>query len=89
MHGVDGVSGREISRRTGLARDTVARWLAATEPPKYQRQPAGSKLGPFKEWICERLAADPRIQSQRLREIAGDIGYRGGRSILDDWQARC
>jgi transposase len=85
MHRVDGLSGREISRRTGLARDTVARLLAATEPPKYEREPAGSKLDPFKDWICERLAADPRIQSQRLREMAGEIGYQGGKSIFDDF----
>jgi transposase len=85
MHRVDGLSGREISRRTGLARETVARLLAATEPPKYQREPTGSKLDPFKDWICERLAADPRIQSQRLREMAGEIGYQGGKSIFDDF----
>jgi transposase len=34
MHRVDGLSGREISRPTGLARDMVARLLAASEPPK-------------------------------------------------------
>ena len=85
MHRVDGLSGREISRRTGLARDTVARLLAASEPPKYERKSAGSKLDPFKGWICEQLAADPRIQSQRLRELASELGYRGGKSIFDDY----
>jgi Mu transposase, C-terminal domain len=85
MHRVDGLSGREISRRTGLARDTVAGLLAATEPPRYARAPAGSKLDPFKDWICEQLAVDPRIQSQRLRELAGEIGYEGGKSIFDDY----
>ena len=85
MHRVDGLSGREISRRTGLARETVARLLAASEPPRYRRESAGSKLDPFKDWICERLAADPRIQSQRLREMAGELGYQGGKSIFDDF----
>jgi transposase len=83
MHRVDGLSGREISRRTGLHRDTVARLLAAPGPQRYSRRPAGSKLDPFKDWICEQLAADPRIQSQRLREMAGDLGYEGGKSIFD------
>jgi hypothetical protein len=68
-----------------LARYTVAGLLAATEPPRYARAPAGSKLDPFKEWICEQLAVDPRIQSQRLRELAGEIGYEGGKSIFDDY----
>ena len=85
MHRVDGLSAREISRRTGLARDTIARLLAAPEPPRYVRQPGGSKLDPFKDWICEQLQADPRIQSQRLREMAGELGYRGGKSIFDDF----
>ncbi len=85
MHRVEGLSGREISRRTGLHRDTVARLLAASEPPKYERAPAGSKLDLFKDWICEQLQADPRIQSQRLREMASEIGYEGGKSIFDDY----
>ena len=85
MRRVDGLSAREISRRTGLARDTVARLLAAAVPPKYERRPTGSKLDPFKDWICEQLAADSKIQSQRLREMAGEIGYEGGKSIFDDF----
>ena len=85
MHRVEGLSGREISRRAGLARDTVARLLGAPAPPKYERRPAGSKLDPFKEWICGQLAADPRIQSQRLREMACELGYEGGRSIFDEF----
>ncbi len=77
MHRVDGLSAREISRRTGLARDTVARLLAAPGPAKYSRPAAGSKLDPFKDWICEQLAAGPRIPSQRLRELAVEIGFAG------------
>jgi transposase len=85
MHRVEGLSGREISRRTGLHRDTVAMLLAAAAPPRYQRKAAGSKLDPFKDWVCEQLRADPRIQSQRLREMAGEIGYQGGKSVFDDY----
>ena len=85
MQRVDGLSIREISRRTGLHRKTVRRALAASLPPGYGRRPAGSKLDPFKDWVCEQLAADPRIESQRLRELAGEIGYEGGKSIFDDY----
>jgi hypothetical protein len=35
--------------------------------------------------ICERLAEDPAIPSQRLREIAGEVGYRGGKTVFDDY----
>jgi len=47
--------------------------------------PAGSKLDPFKEWICEQLREDPELQAQRLRELAGDLGYEGGKTIFDDY----
>jgi transposase len=85
LYRVESVSIREISRRTGLHRKTIRRALAAVEPPRYSRPAGGSKLDPFKDWICEQLAVDPRIQSQRLREMAGELGYEGGKSIFDDF----
>jgi hypothetical protein len=83
MERVEGLSAREIGRRTGLARDTVSRLLAADAPPRYSRAPAGSILDPFKEWVCEQLQADPKVPSQRLREMAVEIGYAGGKTIFD------
>jgi transposase len=82
---VEGRSQREVARLTGLARDTVARALASEVPPRYTRAPAGTKLDPFKDWICEQLREDPTIPSQRLREMAFDLGYQGGRTIFDDF----
>jgi transposase len=85
LHRVDGVSIREISRRTGLHRKTIRRALAAPEPPRYSRPAGGSKVDPFKGWICDQLSVDPRIQLQRLREMATELGYDGGKSIFDDY----
>jgi transposase len=85
MHRVERLSIREIGRRTGLHRKTIRRALAAESPPRYSRPPAASKLDPFKEWICEQLQADPRIQSLRLREMAIELGYVGGKTIFDDF----
>lgn len=82
---VEQLSVREISRRTGLHRKTVRRALTAEVPPTYSRSLTGSKLDPFKDWICEQLQADPGIQSQRLRELASELGYAGGKSIFDDY----
>ncbi|MBV8733973.1 MAG: hypothetical protein JO120_04270, partial [Solirubrobacterales bacterium] len=76
---VEGRSQREVTRLTGLARDTVARAVASDMPPRYVRAPAGSKLDPFKEWICAQLREDPAIQAQRLREMAAELGYEGGK----------
>jgi transposase len=85
MHGVERLSIREIGRRMGLHRKTIRRALASSEPPRYRRQPAGSKLDPYREWICEQLRVDPRIPSQRLRELAQELGYGGGKTIFDDY----
>ena len=85
MKRVEGLSAREISRRTGLARDTVSRLLAAPEPPRYVRALVGSILDPFKDWICEQLDDDATTTSQRLRELAEEIGYQGGKTIFDDY----
>ena len=85
MHRVERLSIREISKRTGLHRKTIRRALAAESPPRYSRPPAVSKLDPFKEWVCEQLRADPRIQSLRLREMAAELGYEGGKTIFDDY----
>src|SRR4051812_43538372 len=85
MHRVERFSIREISRRTGLHRKTVRRALAAQTPPSYSRPSAASKLDPFKDWICEQLRSDPQIQSLRLREMASELGYEGGKTIFDDF----
>jgi transposase len=81
----EGRSQREVSRLTGLARDTVARAVASETPPRYSRAPAGSKLDPFRDWICEQLSVAPSIPSLRLREMAAELGYAGGRTIFDDF----
>jgi transposase len=85
MHGVERLSIREISKRTGLHPKTVRRALAAPVPPKYVRAAVGSKLDPFRDWICEQLREDPSIESQRLREMASELGYAGGKTIFDDF----
>ena len=82
---VEGRSRREVARLTGLARDTVARAVASEAPPRYARAPAGSKLDPFRDWICEQLRLAPSISSLRLREMAAELGYEGGKTIFDDF----
>ena len=85
MHRVERMSIREISRRTGLHRKTIRRALAAQTPPRYSRPVAASKLDPFKDWICGQLREDPQLQSLRLREMATELGYEGGKTIFDDY----
>jgi transposase len=85
MHRVERLSIREIHRRTGLHRKTIRRALGSDGPPAYRREPAASKLDPFKGWIEEQLQVEPGIPSTRLRELARELGYEGGKTIFDDW----
>jgi transcriptional regulator with XRE-family HTH domain len=78
-------SQREVARLMGVARETVARAVRAEVPPRYERSCVASKVDPFKEWICEWLRADSTISSLRLREMAVDLGYEGGKSTFDDY----
>jgi transposase len=80
---VRGLSKREISRRTGLARDTVDRAVRSNEPPAYRRAPAGSKLDPFKDEIHRLLKVDPKLPGQRIRELIAPLGFEGGKTIVD------
>jgi hypothetical protein len=78
-------SQREVARLTGLARGTVARAVRSERPPTYVRAPAESKLDSFREWVCDQLRAEPGMPSQRLRELAEELGYAGGKTIFDDY----
>lgn len=84
MHFIDGVSIREIRRRTGLHRETIRRALAAKRPPAYRRPKAASKLDPFKEEIERLLRSDHRMPGTRIRELIAELGYEGGKTILND-----
>jgi transposase len=82
---VEGLSQREIHRRTGVHRDTIRRALASPEPPSYgPRPPRASKLDPFVGAIEELLADEPTLSGMRVREELEKLGYRGGKTILDD-----
>lgn len=64
---------REISRRTGLARNTVKKYLSSEEiEPSYPRRVSSSKLDPYAEklagWL-ELEATKSRKQRRNLKQI--------------------
>lgn len=85
MKQVEELSIREIARRTGHDRNTVRRALRRAGPPVYRRPPRPSKLDPHKPRIHELLGDDAKIPSSVIRERIAEDGYRGGKTILDDY----
>jgi transposase len=82
---VEGLSQREIHRRTGVHRDTIRNALASSTPPVYgPRRPRTSKLDRFVAVIEELLADAPTLSGMRIREELEKLGYEGGKTILDD-----
>jgi transposase len=85
MHFVERLSIKEVQRRTGRDRKTIRRALRSAEPPRYRRPPRPSKLDPFRDEIDRLLRADPRLPGKRIRELIEELGYRGSKTILDDY----
>lgn len=83
LHFVQGVSIKELHRRTGLHRETIRKALRSAEPPRYERAPAPSKLDPFKDEIHRLLHDDPRLPNVRVGELIAPLGYTGKQTILD------
>ena len=80
---VDGVSEREIARRLGMNRRTVARLARSVEPPRYRRAAAGSKLDPFEPVLRRLLAEWPQIKAPRATELLREeYGYAGSVDLV-------
>jgi transposase len=86
MGAVGGLSIKEIARRTGHSRNTIRAALRSAEPPRYgPRARRASKLDPFKAKIHELLGDDAAISSQVIRERITELGFAGGKTIVDDY----
>lgn len=74
MHFRDGVPLRDISRRTGLSRNTIRRWLRepSTGEPKYPKRSSKSVIDAWAEQLRQWLIADSR-RPKRDRRTATQI----------------
>jgi len=78
----DGISQREIARRLGINRRTVARLARGSEPPRYRRSPVGSKLDRFEPTLRRLLAEWPQIKAPRATEVLRGYGYDGSVDLV-------
>ncbi len=75
-----GLSQREIARRLGISRNTVARYAASDDVPRYKRRaPRPTKLEPFHDYILQRMAAaaPEQIAAPALLRELRELGYQG------------
>lgn len=84
-----GARNARFRRLTGAHRDTITRAVESDTPPWCERKSTGSSWTGFGEPICEQLQADSSLPSQRLWEMAGELGYVGGKTVSTISFARC
>jgi hypothetical protein len=83
----DGLGIREISRRTGLSRNTVRKYLnGGVVEPKYPTRIVGTKLDGFAPKLEGWLKAEAnkgRKQRRNIRQIFNDLGILGYQGSYD------
>lgn len=84
-HFVGGKSIKELSRSTGMSRNTIRRALRSDLPPGYRRPPKAGVLEPFKAEIHRLLKDDPRLPGVRVRELLEPLGCTAGKTVVDDY----
>lgn len=78
-------SKRKIAKLLKVHRNTVSVAILAEQPPKYEREPRGSKLEPYKPIIQALLKETPDLSAVRIHEILDGEGYTGKLTILKDY----
>jgi IS30 family transposase len=63
LHRSEKLSQAAIARHLGVSRNTVARALASSEPPKYERSAKGSAVDAF----------EPAIRSRRIPGVVATL----------------
>ncbi len=79
LHAAEGLSIKEITRRLGVARNTVRAAVRSDVPPRYQRARRGSAVDRHDLEIRALLSEFPRMPAT---VIAERIGWTGGRTVL-------
>jgi transposase len=98
-HGREKLSIREISKRTGLSRNTIRKYVASgVTEPKYPPRKSVSKLDPFAQMLASWLTREcgrSRKRRRNLKQLYRDLvtlGYEGSydrvAAFARDWRQR-
>ena len=99
MHFRDGLSVREVARRTGLSRNTIRRWLRSGQSePVYPKRSTPSRLDPYREQLESWLRTDshrPRRERRTAKTLFAQLqacGYPGSytrvTAFIREWKER-
>lgn len=82
-----GLTVTEISRRTGMDRKTISKWIGrGMDPPApAPHKDRGAQLDPYKAWLTARTAQFPELNGTRLLREIREMGYAGGYTQLTDF----
>jgi transposase len=81
LHSAEGLSIKEISRRLGVARNTVRSAVRSEAPPVFDRKPRPSAVDAVESQVRELLAEFARMPAT---VIAERIGWERSLTILKD-----
>ena len=71
----EGLPKTQIAERLGISRNTVAKAVSSSEPPRYERAPAAAtSFTPFEARVGELLAEFPEMPATVLAERVGWLG---------------
>jgi transposase len=82
-----GLSINAISKRTGMDRKTVRKYLqrGPSVPVYGPRAPRPCKLDPYLVYLDERVDQFPELSGSRLLREIKEMGYTGGYSLVTDY----
>ena len=79
-----GLSISEISRRLGISRATVRRYLKSGKVPQYHRDPAGSMIEQYLPLMREMIDRH-NLSAVRIYEELGKKGFKGSYSLVKQY----
>lgn len=74
LYSGEGLAKAQIARQLGISRNTVAKAIAAADPPAYSRPPAATSFDPFEQQVRQLLAQTPSMPATVLAERVGWTG---------------
>jgi transposase len=80
----EGWTNTAIAEKLLMSRNTVASLIAKQQPPRYERESAGSMLDCHVDAMAAMLDEDPKAPATVIRERLQALGYTGGITILKE-----